>query len=174
MAGYSKESKRQNDALKSILDGGAPEKRVQVGYEGKKQASGDQISPLSDVMKKARMPWFCPKCDKIMKSRHDNKMWLSYGHCFNCQIEFENKLSVQGKLDEWKADKERKNKLAWIRDQKQSIEEFKKQDAPEFYQQFRPDGHSIDKEKWDIDKAAIIEKADEALEYLQSLEDSLT
>ena len=57
---------------------------------------------------------------------------------------------------------------------KQSIEEFKKQDAPEFYQQFRPDGHSIDKEKWDIDKSAIIEKADEALEYLQSLEDSLT
>ena len=51
MAGYSKESKRQNDALKSILDGGAPEKRVQVGYEGKKQVSGDQISPLSDVMK---------------------------------------------------------------------------------------------------------------------------
>ena len=29
-----------------------PEKRVQVGYEGKKQISGDQISPLSDVMKK--------------------------------------------------------------------------------------------------------------------------
>ena len=101
-------------------------------------------------------------------------MWLSYGHCFNCQIEFENKLSVEDKLDKWKADKERKNKLAWIRDQKQSIEEFKKQDAPEFYQQFRPDGHSIDKEKWDIDKAAIVEKADEALEYLQSLEDSLT
>ena len=164
----------EDRALKNILQGQPVTKKVMVGYEGKKQESGDQKSRLTDIMAGVRMPWFCPKCDKIMKSRHDNKMWLSYGHCFNCQVDFENKLAVSGKLDEWKADKERKNKLAWIRDQKQSIEEFKKQDAPEFYQQFRPDGHSIDKEKWDIDKSAIIEKADEALEYLQSLEDSLT
>ena len=51
-------------------------------------------------MKKAE-PWFCPKCDKIMKSRHDNKMWLSYGHCFNCQVILKINL-LSGELDEWK------------------------------------------------------------------------
>ena len=32
MAGYSKENKRQNDALQSILRGGTPEQKIQVGY----------------------------------------------------------------------------------------------------------------------------------------------
>ena len=177
MAGYSKEAKKQNDALQSILEGGAPEKTIQVGYEGKKQPSGDQISPLSDVMKKARMPWFCPKCDKIMKSRHDNKMWMSYGHCFYCQIEFQNKLAVDGKLDKWKADKDKKNKLAWIKEQKESIKEFKNQKSPEFHQQFRPDGYSIDKEKWDIDMKKVKREAEEALkkytEVLEQLENEV-
>ena len=46
-------------------------------------------------------------------------MWRSYGHCFNCQIDFENKLTLMVNIDEWvKNVKERKNKL-WIRDQKE-------------------------------------------------------
>jgi len=72
MAGYSRENSRQNEALQSILDGGSPEERVQVGYTGKKEKSGDKISPLSDIMKEARMPWFCPSCDKVMKKRLDD------------------------------------------------------------------------------------------------------
>ena len=44
----SRESKRQNDAnIKSILDRRifVLEKRCTIGYKGKKQVSGDQISP---------------------------------------------------------------------------------------------------------------------------------
>ena len=78
--GYSKESERQNKALGDLLSGKTPEKRVMVGYEGKEQESGDQISRLSDIMKEARMPMFCPKCDVIMKKRLDNKFWLYSWH----------------------------------------------------------------------------------------------
>ena len=28
-------------------------------------------------------------------------MWRLYGHCFDCQIDFEHKLRVEGKYDEW-------------------------------------------------------------------------
>jgi ribosomal protein L37AE/L43A len=91
MAGYSKENERQNKALKSILKGQTPEERVMVGYEGKKDNTpGDKIDRLSEIMKEARMPWFCPKCDKVMKKRLDNKMWMYYGHCFDCQVDDEN------------------------------------------------------------------------------------
>ena len=65
------------------------------------------------------------------------------------------------------------NTISWIREQKESIEHFKKQKTPEFLQQFRPDGYSVDKEKWVSDKSSIINQADEALEYLQKIEDSL-
>ena len=48
MAGYSKENERQNKALKSILKGQAPEERVMVGYEGKKDNTPcDKIDRLS-------------------------------------------------------------------------------------------------------------------------------
>ena len=33
MAGYSKESERQNKVLKDLLSGQTPEKRIIVGYE---------------------------------------------------------------------------------------------------------------------------------------------
>ena len=173
MAGYSKENKRQNDALQSILRGGTPEQKIQVGYTGKKQKSGDQIDRLSDIMKEARMPWFCPKCEKVMKHRMDNKTWALYNHCFDCQIKKEHKMRLEGTYDDWMENKILSNKLAWIKDQKILIEEFKTQKTPEFLQQINPDGYSVDKEKWDIDEDSIIKQADEALEFLQKMEDSL-
>ena len=83
--GYSKEAERQNEVLGSLLKGETPEKRVMVGYEGKPEEGGDKISHLSEVMKEARMPWFCPNCKKVMKQRLDNKFWMKFNHCFDRQ-----------------------------------------------------------------------------------------
>ena len=175
MAGYSKENERQYKALKSILKGQAPEERVMVGYEGKKDNTpGDKIDRLSEIMKEARMPWFCPKCDKVMKKRLDNKMWMYYGHCFDCQVEDENKKRIQGKFDEWAEEKVKNNKIVWIKEQRESIEEFKKQKSPSFLNAINPNGYSVEKEKWATDFIKIQEQADEALEYLDKLEESLT
>ena len=98
--GYSKESERQNKVLGDLLAGRTPEKRVMVGYEGKKQSSGDQISRMTDIMKDVRMPMFCPECDKIMKKRLDDKFWMMFGHCFDCQITIENKLRISDESTE--------------------------------------------------------------------------
>ena len=108
-----------------------------------------------------------------MKKRIDDKFWRLFGHCFDCQINFEHKLRLEGKYDEWEQNKIKENKLAWIKDQKQSIIEFKKQQSPEIYNQINPDGHSIEKEKWNIDFKEIIKQADEALAHLDNLEEAL-
>ena len=95
MAGYSKEMERANKALKDLMSGKDHEKEyVQVGYEGKQENLGGKTreSELSEVMQGVRMPLFCPKCDKAMKKKLDDKFWRIKGHCFDCQIEFENKL----------------------------------------------------------------------------------
>ena len=182
MAGYSKENERQNQALKSILKGETPEKRIFIAQEDldfkkkvKEEAKQEQkrIDERLEVTKEARMPWFCPKCDKVMKKNIDDKMWRLYGHCSNCQVEFENRLAIDGKYNEWVKSVERENKLAWIRDQRETINEFKKQDTVEFFQQIRPDGYSLDTEKWEIDTSKIMKQADEYLEYLQKMEDTL-
>ena len=100
-------------------------------------------------------------------------MWYLYGHCFNCQVKAENKLRIEGKFEEWSHKKIIANKLSWIQDQKEEIKSFRNQKAPEFLQQINPDGHSVDKEKWEVDITKVRKQADEALEYLQKMEDSL-
>ena len=60
--GYSKEAERQNKVLGDLLSGKTPEKRIMVGYEGKKEATGDKVSKMTEIMQEARMPLFCPKC----------------------------------------------------------------------------------------------------------------
>ena len=161
---YSKEAERQNKALGDVLAGRTPEKRVMVGYEGKKQESGDQISRLSDIMKEARMPMFCPKCDVIMKKRLDNKMWLMFGHCFDCQIKIENKLRIEGKYEEWKEKKLKQNKISFLKDSIEQIKEWKDMKAPEWFNNVGINYPELEKEKWNIDYDKIQSMADEAIE----------
>ena len=182
MAGYSRDIERQNKALQTILDGGTPERKIYIAKEDmeykksiqeKNQKERERINRKFEATKEARMPWCCPKCDKVMKKRLDDKMWFLHDHCFECQLKKEHKMRLDGTYNEWAEKKEIANKLAWIRDQKILIKEFKEQETPEFYQQFRPDGVSLDKEKWNIDKESMIKQADEALEFLEKMEDSL-
>jgi len=169
--GYSKESERQNKALGDLLKGRTPEKRVMVGYKGKEQESGDQISRLSDIMKEARMPMFCPNCDVIMKKRLDDKFWSMYGHCFNCQLKIENKMRIAGTYEEWEKNKLRENKISFVKEQIQAIEEWKDMKAPEFYNNVGVNEPMLEKEKWDVDVKKIKKEAKEALKkYTEVLE----
>jgi len=182
MAGYSRESKRQNDALQSILRGENPEKRIFVAQndgESKKRVKEEREGQQKGVIEKleatkaARVPWFCPECKKVMKTQLDDKMWYLYDHCFDCQVKIETKMRIDGTYDDWVEKKINANKLAWVQEQKELIEEFKKQKAPEYLQQVNPDGYSVNKEKWNIDMNRIHKEADNALEHLQKIEDSL-
>ena len=168
--GYSKESQRQNKVLGDLLSGKTPDKRIMVGYEGKTE-SGDKISRLSDVMKEARMPMFCPKCDIIMKKRLDNKFWNMYGHCFDCQIKIENKMRIDGTYEEWEKNKVKQNKISFIKEQIQAIEEWKDMKAPEFFNNVGVNEPMLEKEKWDIDVEKIKKEAEEAIEkFTEELE----
>ena len=178
----SREDVRQNKAMQQILRGETPDRRIFVAMEDvneqkerKRLFDEERIESekRTEALKAARMPWFCPKCDKVMKKNIDDKMWRLYGHCSNCQVEFENRLAIDGKYDEWVKSVERENKLAWIRDQRETINEFKKQDTVEFFAQIRREGYSRDTEKWEIDTSKIMKQADEYLEYLQKMEDTL-
>ena len=168
--GYSKETERQNKALGNILAGRETEKRVMVGYEGKEKEKGDVIPEMTELMKEARMPWFCPKCEVVMKQRLDDKMWRLFGHCFDCQSKFENKLRIEGKFEEWQENKILQNKISWIKDQIQAIEEWRDMKAPEWFNNVGVNYPELEKEKWDVDTNQVKLMADEALEeYTKAL-----
>ena len=142
-----------------------------VGYKGKEQESGDQISRLSDIMKEARMPMFCPNCDVIMKKRLDDKVWSMFGHCVDCQVKIENKMRIDGTYTEWEKNKIKENKISFIKEQIQAIEEWKDMKAPEFYNNVGVNEPMLEKEKWDVNVEKIKKEAKEALEkYTEALE----
>ena len=181
MANYSKEAERQSKALQNILDGKEPESKIMVGYEGDKieltetEKEERKVSAeRADVFKEARTPWFCPKCDRIMKKRIDSQYYRRYNHCLDCQVEFENKLAVQGKLNDHIKETVRQNKKSYLKEMKQSIEEWKKApDTVSFLNQVRPDGYTLDEEQWEVNKDNINKEIEAAEEYLKKLEESI-
>tara|TARA_B100000902_G_scaffold285285_1_gene271274 strand:- start:6068 stop:6598 length:531 start_codon:yes stop_codon:yes gene_type:complete len=162
--GYSRESERQNQVLSDLLSGKEPEKRVMVGYKGKEEPTGDRISKMSEIMADARMPLFCPKCDKVMKKRLDSKMWNIYNHCFDCQIKFEHKLRLNGEYDDWEKNKVRLNKISFLKEQIEIIKEWKNMKAPEWYNNVGVNFPELEKEKWNTDEEKIKSMADEAID----------
>jgi len=182
MAGYSRESERQNKALKTILRGESPEKRIMVTNVDKefqdfvkkeREEEQKRIDEKLEATKDARLPWFCPECKRVMKRRLDERMWYLHGHCFECQIVVENKMIIDGTFDEWQKKKVNANKLAWIRDKKQELVEFKNQKEMVAYNQINPDGYSIEKEKWTQNFDDLKKQAEEAIEHLEKIEESL-
>ena len=165
----SRESVRENKAMQSILRGETPEKRIMVGYQGDKKVTnhGDKISELSEIMQEARMPWFCPSCKKTMKKRLDNKMWLLYNHCFDCQIDFENQLRIDGKFEEWEQNKVTANHKAYLQDLLQSLEEWKNTSQIEFQEQVGVKDMEMKKEKWTQSQDQINEMADKAEKFIR-------
>ena len=108
-----------------------------------------------------------------MKRALDEKMWYVHNHCFDCQIEIENELRISGKYDEWVKNKINNNKLAWIKDKKQELIDFKNQKPMEAFNQVNPDGHSVEKEKWTQNFDELKKQANEAIEHLEKIEESL-
>jgi len=166
--GYSKEQERQNQVLGDLLAGKQPEKRVMLGYGGKEKEKGDVIPKMTELMQEVRMPLFCKACDKVMKKKLDDKMWRLYNHCFDCQLQIENRMRIDGTYDEWQEEKIRQNKISFIKEQIQAISEWKNLKAPEFYNQVGVNYPELEKEQWGGDMTQVNAMADEALEEYAS------
>ena len=171
MAGYSKEADRQNKALKDLMSGKEHTKEyVQVGYEGKKEDLGGKTrkSHLTDTMASVRMPFFCPKCDKAMKKTLDDKFWRMMGHCFDCQVEMENKLRVKGKFDEWAEKKMLENQKSQLKDLEQSITDFEKTGGKkEWYNNVGVNTPMLEADKWEMGKEKFEETIQEARDFIR-------
>ena len=173
MAGYSKERERENKVLADLLSGKEHEKRIMVGYEGQKETKGVE-SELTKIMKEVRMPLCCPNCGKVMKKRLDDKMWRLFGHCFDCQVKIENKLRIEGKYEEWERKKILENKKSYLKDLKQSIDEFEKTEGKaEFFNNVGVRTPELEKEKWSMGEEKFNTLLTEARDYIQSLEDEI-
>lgn len=82
------------------------------------------FSKLDLVKKSLQLPILCPHCSKPMKHNLDKKFYFIHKHCFNCTIEHETQLRLDGKFEEYAQNLIRSNASAFIRDLEQELEEF--------------------------------------------------
>ena len=171
MANRSKEAERQNKALKDLMSGKEHQKEyIQVGYEGKQENLGGETrkSELTDTMASVRMPWFCPRCDKAMKKKLDDKFWRTQGHCFDCQIEIENRMRIEGTFEEYAKTKMLENQKAYLKDMEQSLDDFEKTGGKkEWFNQVGVNNPELESEKWEMGEKEFEKTISEARDFIR-------
>jgi glutamine synthetase type III len=81
-------------------------------------------------------------------------------------------MRIDGTYKEWEKNKIKENKISFIKEQIQAIEEWRDMKAPEFFNNVGVNQPMLEKEKWDMDVEKIQKEADEALEkYTEVLEE---
>jgi len=178
------EHQRHVKARQDILKGGTAEKRIFVHMEDleEKKKREEEIkterekkNERMDALKDAKTPWFCPECDKVMKSRLDDKMYRLHNQCFDCQVRFENKLRIEGKYDEWEQKKVLNNQLSYIKDQIESIEDWKDEASKplEVFDQVGIQDVELQTEKWSQNIDQVEKLSKEALEDLNKIKEDV-
>ena len=130
-----KEFKRKDvDRARNILTGkSGASSETQVGYKKKRvdYKEGDvwvenkktwtikdgikqTVSKMDAIKKEIFMPLCCPKCSKVMKKRLDKPNYKVHKTCFDCVIDFEHKLRIEGKYDDYIKKLRLKNRLTEI------------------------------------------------------------
>jgi hypothetical protein len=72
------------------------------------------ISKLDAIKKEVFVPLCCPKCGKVMKHHLDISNYKVHKNCHDCVIEFEHKLRIEGKYDDYIKNLRLKNRLSQI------------------------------------------------------------
>lgn len=57
-----------------------------------------------DKLKNLTVPLFCPDCKKVMDKQLDTHYYKAYNCCLNCRTEFETKLKIEGKWEDYLKD----------------------------------------------------------------------
>ena len=57
------------------------------------------------------MPLCCPKCSKVMKHHLDKSNYKMHKKCHSCVVEFEHKLKIEGKYDNYIKKLKNKNNI---------------------------------------------------------------
>ncbi len=69
------------------------------------------ISKLDKIKKEVFMPLCCPECSNVMKKRLDKPNYNIHKKCFDCVVDFEHKLKIKGKYNDYIKNLKAKNSL---------------------------------------------------------------
>jgi hypothetical protein len=74
------------------------------------------IAQNVSILQAARMPFWCPKCSKPMNHRFDRKFYNLRGWCYDCNINWEHQLKLEGNWEEFERKMLLANRKAMLKD----------------------------------------------------------
>ena len=143
--GYEKvEDTTKREVGEKWTDADGKEWEQREGYK----VAVSQMDDVRDYLKKLTT---CKnsQCKTATYSKADKKLIVRAGYCINCNIEFEAKLKKEGVYPFYEDYKITCNKIGWLRDYKQKMEDSLKYITKD-YQMVYENGQ-IENWKWDID-----------------------
>ena len=82
------------------------------------------VTKMDQARKEFLTPLACPECGSPMKHHLDEKMWNIHKMCFDCVIDMEHQLRIEGKYNDYEKQKVKENALAWLRDAEKDVEDL--------------------------------------------------
>ncbi|MDB4344177.1 hypothetical protein OAA40_00540 [bacterium] len=171
----NKEFKRKDvERMRNLIKGKSGESaETQVGYTSKKVSykEGDiweengkkwiikdgikqTYTKLDKIKKEAILPLFCPNCGSLMKKRLDAKMYKIHKTCFDCVVEMEHKLRIEGKYEEYERNIIANNAESYLDD----LEQYLLEAINESNTQYISERGEIERWKGGIDKDEFLEQ----------------
>jgi hypothetical protein len=122
------------------------------------------VSKMGKLKKLAVMPIACPNCKKAMKANNYNRqMYAVQGMCYDCVIEKEHKIRVEGKWAEYRSEQLTANKNASLKDFEEAVESWYKE-KDQFFTE------AGEMENWsEGDKKKAYEQIKQRIEELKNL-----
>lgn len=79
---------------------------------------------LDEIRKMVHIPLICPQCSKAMNKSLDKKAYFIHRFCFNCLIEHDNKLVIEGKFQDHIDEVNKKDLKVFIKDVEAEFKEY--------------------------------------------------
>ena len=121
---------------------------------------------LDKVKKEAILPLFCPSCGGIMKKRNDVKMYNIHKKCFDCVIEHETQLKLEGKFDEYAININKQGILFHIKEMENILLELS---LEQYSESFVTEAGDIETWKGKTDNTLLIEGIKEYILQLKGV-----
>jgi len=185
----NKEFKRKDvERMRNLIKGKTGESaELQVGYTSKQEThkEGDiweeggkkwiikdgikqTYTKLDKVKKEAILPLFCPCCGNLMKKRNDSKMYKIHKMCFDCVIDMEHQLRIDGKYEEYERAIVANNAESYLDD----LEQYLLEAINESNTQFVSERGEVERWKGGIDsKMFLSEMRTNFIKHRQNIKD---
>jgi len=90
------------------------------------------------------------------------------GHCFDCQIELENKMRINGEFKEYAYSKMLENQKSQLKDLEQSLDDFEKTGGKkEWFNQVGVNNPELEAEKWEMGEKEFEKTISDAKDFIR-------